>query len=74
MTPRRIVGFVLLVVGFVALLSGGVFWKQKEKVVDAGPLEVTAERNKGFSVPPVVGGLIVAAGIVLLVLPQRSRS
>lgn len=73
MTPRRIVGFVLLVVGFAALLSGGVFWKQKEKVLDAGPLEVTRERHRGFSVPPVVGGLIVVAGIVLLVLPQRSR-
>lgn len=70
---RRIVGVVLLILGFVALLSGGVFWKQKEKVLDAGPLEVTTERHKGFSVPPVVGGLIVVAGILLLVLPQRSR-
>jgi hypothetical protein len=73
-TPRRIVGFVLLVLGFVVLLSGGVFWKQKDKVLDAGPLEVTAERHRGFGVPPVVGGLIVAAGILLIVLPGRNRN
>jgi len=71
MTPTRIVGLILIVFGLVALLWGGVFWNHRHKVIDAGPLQVTTEQQKGFAVPPIAGGLCVVAGIVLLLLPGR---
>ena len=74
MTPRRIAGLILIIIGVVVLLSGGVFWKQKEKILDAGPVEVTRERHRGVSIPPLVSGVCIVAGIVLLVLPARTRS
>ena len=71
MTGSRIAGLVLIVVGIVALVWGGVFWTDRETVIDAGPFEVTAEEREGVRVPPVVGGIALVAGIVLLVVPAR---
>jgi hypothetical protein len=45
MSTRRIVGLALVVLGIVALVWGGVFWNDRDTVVDVGPLEVeTTER------------------------------
>jgi hypothetical protein len=73
MTARRIVGLVLVVLGIVALVSGGVFWTDRDKVIDAGPLEVTTTEQKGFALPPVLGIIGLVGGIVLLVVPDRRR-
>ena len=74
MAIRRIVGIVLIVIGLVALATGGVFWTRRDKVIDAGPIEVTADKHEGFSLPPVVGILALVGGIVLVALPGRVRA
>jgi hypothetical protein len=73
MTGMRIAGLVLVIVGIAALLSGGVFWKERDTVVDAGPLKVQTEKTKGFPLSPVVGGVAVVAGVVLMAVPARRR-
>ncbi len=72
MSPLRIVGLVLIGFGLVALLWGGVFWKERDTVLDAGPLQVTTEKHKGVAIPPIAGGLAIVAGAVLLLIPRRS--
>jgi hypothetical protein len=64
---------VLIAVGIVALVWGGVFWTNEKTVLDAGPIEVTTSERDGVRLPPVVGGLALIGGIVLLVLPDRRR-
>jgi hypothetical protein len=71
MTAMRIAGVALIVLGIVALVWGGVFWTDRDTVIDAGPLTVTTEEREGLALPPVVGGIALVAGIVLLVLPAR---
>jgi len=73
MTGRRIAGIVLVIVGVVILLWGGVFWTDRDTIVDVGELEVTTESREGVAVPPILGGAALVAGILLLVLPQRRR-
>jgi hypothetical protein len=73
MSARKIVGLVLIAVGIVALVWGGVFWTNEKTVLDAGPIEVTTSERDGVRLPPVVGGLALIGGIVLLVLPDRRR-
>jgi drug/metabolite transporter (DMT)-like permease len=73
MSGRRIVGLVLIVVGIVALLWGGVFWTDRDTVVDAGPFEVQTEETEGFALPPVLGVVSLIGGIILLVVPERRR-
>ena len=74
MTSLRIVGAVLLVIGILSLAWGGLFWTDRDTVIDAGPLEVTTEEREGFSVPPVLGVAALLGGIVLLVWPARRRA
>jgi hypothetical protein len=73
MSGRRIVGLVLIVLGIVALVWGGVFWTDRDTVVDAGPLEVQTEETDGFALPPVLGVVSLIGGIILLVVPDRRR-
>jgi uncharacterized membrane protein YidH (DUF202 family) len=74
MTARRIVGLVLVVVGIVVLVWGGVFWTDRDTVINAGPLKVTTEEREGLPLPPVVGAIALVSGIVLLLVPAgRSR-
>lgn len=70
---QRMLGTVLVALGVVSLFWGGVFWTDRDTVIDAGPLEVTTEEREGIAVPPLVGALLVAGGIVLLVVPARRK-
>ena len=74
MSVKRIAGIILVVIGMVSLLWGGVFWTQRETVLDAGPIEVTTEEREGFALPQAVGVLSLIGGIVLLVVPDRRRA
>jgi len=63
----KILAILLVAIGLVGLIYGGVTWTRREKVVDIGPLEVTHDRQKSVPVPPIVGGVCLVAGVVLLV-------
>lgn len=71
---QRIIGIALIVLGIVTLAWGGVFWTDRETVLDAGPLEITTQEREGVRLPPVLGVLALVGGIVLLVAPDRRRS
>lgn len=62
----KIVAIVLIVLGAISLAYGGVTYTTREKVLDLGPIEATAERNKTLPLPPILGGLALAAGVGLL--------
>jgi len=67
----RIVGIVLVILGALALGYGGFTYITREKVVDAGPVQVTADREKTVWIPPVVGGIAVVGGLILLATNGR---
>ena len=73
MTVTRIFGVILIVVGLVGLLFGGVFWTNEKTIVDIGPIEAKAQERDGFPISPVVGGVILVAGVALLLVPARRR-
>ncbi len=74
MTTKRIIGVALIVIGIVALVWGGVFWTDRETVIDAGPLQVTTDEREGVALPPILGVIALVGGIVLLVVPDRRRA
>lgn len=63
----KLLGVILIALGLVALAYQGFSYTTDEKVVDLGPLEVTAEKEKTIPLPPVLGGLALAGGVVLVV-------
>ena len=73
MSPTRLIGILLVVIGVVMLLSGGISWTRQKKVLDTGPVQITTEKHERVPFSPLVGGLALAGGIVLLVVPSRRR-
>jgi hypothetical protein len=71
MKPVSIVGVVLIVVGILALVYQGITYTKRETVVDIGPIHATADRDKTIPLPPIVGALALAGGVVLLVSGAR---
>jgi uncharacterized membrane protein len=71
MKPLAIVGILLIVLGVVALAYQGITYTKTERVVDLGPLKVDAKREKTIPLPPVLGGLALVGGIVLLIASGR---
>jgi hypothetical protein len=71
MSPRRIIGLTVVALGMVILLWGGVFWTDKDTIVDTGALEVQTKERRGVALPPIVGGVVLVSGIILTLFPSR---
>jgi len=74
MKPMAIAGVLLLVLGVLALAYQGITYTSRETVVDIGPIQATAERQKTLPLPPVVGAAAVVGGVLLLVVSRRKRA
>ena len=62
----KALGALLVVVGLLGLLYGGISWTRKDKVIDAGPIEVTTDKRESLAFPPLAGAAFLIGGIVLL--------
>ncbi len=71
MRPKILLGVILLVVGMMALSYEGVKYASREKVVDLGSVQVTAETTKNIPLSPVVGMIALVGGVALLTLNTR---
>ncbi len=71
MKPIGIVGIILIAIGIIALAYGGFSYTKREKIIDAGPLQVSADKEKTVPFPPILGGLCLVGGVVLLVAGGR---
>jgi uncharacterized membrane protein len=74
MKPATIIGIALIILGIVALAYRGITYTQREKIIDIGPLQATADREKTIPLPPILGGLSLVGGIVLVIFGSKSRS
>lgn len=66
-----IAGAILIVAGAVALFYRGIPYTSRDVVLDVGPLKATAESDKTWPVPPILGGLAIAGGVALVVVGTR---
>jgi hypothetical protein len=67
----KIIGIILLVAGILMLIYTGFSYTRREKVVDAGPVHISADKQKTVNWPPYAGGILALGGIVLLVAGNR---
>lgn len=71
MKTNILIGIILIALGVIAFAYQGITYTTREKVVEIGPVEMTAEKTKTFPLPPIVGGIALVSGIVLLVLGYK---
>jgi hypothetical protein len=74
MKPITLIGMVLLVLGALALAYQGINYTRRETVIDIGPIHATADKHERIPLPPVVGGLALVGGTVLLVMGARRKA
>ena len=71
MKTNRLIAIVLIAIGIVAFAYQGITYTTREKIVDIGPLHMTAEKTKTLPLPPIVGAIALVGGIVLLVMGSK---
>jgi len=74
MKAATVLGIVLIVLGVLALAYQGITYTTREKVVDLGPLKITADKEKSIPLPPILGALALAGGVVLVIVGARKSS
>ena len=71
MKTYTLVAIVLITMGIVAFAYQGISYTSREKVVDIGPIHMTAEKTRTLPLPPIVGAIALAGGIALLVIGKK---
>ncbi len=74
MKPIALIGIVLIVLGGLALAYQGFNYTHRDRVMDVGPVHITAEKQDHVSLPPILGGLALIGGIALLVVGGKKSS
>jgi hypothetical protein len=69
-----LVGVVLIVLGVLALAYQGITYTTREKVIDLGPLQASVDKKKSIPLPPIVGALALAGGVVMVFIGSRKSS
>jgi hypothetical protein len=72
MKTATLAGIVLIILGIVSFAYQGITLTTHKKVVDVGPIHATKDQKHTLPLPPVLGGLLLVGGVVLLVSGQRA--
>lgn len=70
----KTIGIILVVVGILVLVIPGIPFTKREKVLDLGPIQATADRQEHVWFPPVAGIVVLVVGAGLLVVGVTKNS
>ena len=71
MKPVTLVGVALIVLGVLALAYQGITYTAREKIIDLGPLKASVDKERSIPLPPIVGVVALAGGVVLVIAGVR---
>jgi uncharacterized membrane protein YidH (DUF202 family) len=72
MKQSGILGIILIVVGIIVVAYGGyTSYTTKENVAKLGPIEINTHEEHPVPIGPIVGGVCIVGGIILLVSGNR---
>jgi len=71
MKTYTLLGVILIIVGVVAFAYQGITYTTREKVVDVGPVHMSADKTRTIPLTPIVGAIALAGGIALLVVGSK---
>jgi hypothetical protein len=66
-------GIVLIIIGAIMLIWTGFTYTNKEKLIDAGPIQLSYNEKETVGWPPYLGTILLAGGIILLITGKKSR-
>lgn len=70
----KFIGIILIAIGIIMMVYTGFNYVTTEKVVDVGPIEINQEKSNPVRWSPIIGGVIIVAGVVLIAVDKKNRS
>lgn len=70
----KIAGIILLVLGILALIYGGFSYTQTKQDAKIGSLEINHQETHDVPMPPIVGGVLICAGVAALAIGAKTKS
>jgi len=71
MNQKIIIAVILIALGIAAFAYQGISYTTREKVIDLGPIHMSADKTRTIPLPPIVGAIALVGGIVLLVMGTK---
>jgi hypothetical protein len=66
----KTLGVVLAAIGILMIVYTGFSYVTKDKVVDLGPIEISAETNHPVQWSPIIGAILLIGGIAIILIPK----
>jgi hypothetical protein len=70
---QRTIGLLLIVIGAIMLIWTGFSYTKREKVIDAGPIHLSADKQESVNWPPYAGGILLVGGILVLATGKKNN-
>lgn len=68
---NRNIGIALIVLGAIILIWTGFTYTRKEKLIDAGPIQVNVDKPETINWPPYLGAIFLVGGIMVLATSKK---
>ena len=68
MKALRVIGFVLIIIGIIMMVTGGISFRQKKKLIDTNAVDISTKETKTISWPRVTGAIVLVGGVVILLM------
>ena len=73
MKPLVVFGIMLIAIGIAGLIIDNISFTERKTIIDAGPIQVTADEQRTIPIPTIAGVAAVVAGAALLFLGRQVR-
>lgn len=70
---NRNLGIALIIIGAAMLIWTGFTYTKKEKIIDAGPIQLSVDKKERIGWPPYLGAILLVGGIVMVITSKKSR-
>jgi hypothetical protein len=72
MKSAKVLGLVLIVLGILSFAYEGITFTTQKKIVDVGPIHASKDEKHTVPLPPILGGLLLVGGVILVLSDSRS--
>lgn len=71
MNSKTLIAIILIALGVIAFAYQGITFRTPDKTYDMGPVHLTTEKTNHIPLPPILGGIALVGGILLLITNRR---
>jgi hypothetical protein len=74
MRPLTLIGIAFVVLGALIIVYQGISYTRTEKIFDLGPVHANKETHERIPLPPIIGGVALLSGVVVLVVGAKQKA